>query len=312
LRSLEDEPWDTNNHPIEEVSVDPTEIGETAEKKLDAEVSGLFDEARDKLEKIDEKADRQKKQIVVELAKDLDDKIRTDSICMEIVDALRGQVSPRFIRECLDEKYKQKPRMQNARKQQKRLRRHQPDSIDNLAALPPLNQEAEPKKVVMLGVEGEAMLQEEEEEHDPDDEGDGGDAQSTITIESSTTKCDSLTQLEPPYPQEQQKEPEKPSTAYPNGNDLRGEDAEPEEDLEVPSQFIGQDEAAHAFTHNNKPDEPEGVILNFEFSMVFRDIRNHMATIFKNVGDRGNVWFSGKIDRKTGKVISAGFGRLNQ
>jgi hypothetical protein len=63
-------------------------------------------------------------------------KIRTDTICVEIVNQLRGQVSDRFIRECLDEKYKQKVRVENARKQQSKKDKE----TDKLAAVTPLNQ----------------------------------------------------------------------------------------------------------------------------------------------------------------------------
>ena len=111
MRNLEDAPWDTNNAPSTEEDdfVNPNETGETVDKKLDAEVSGLFEDARDELEKIDANAERQKKQIVIDLAKDLEGKIPTDSICMEIIDQLRGQVSERTsYAQCLDEKYKQK------------------------------------------------------------------------------------------------------------------------------------------------------------------------------------------------------------
>ena len=116
MKNFEDEPRDTNNAPNEDF-VDPTETGETVDKKLDAEVTGLFDEARDKLEKVNANARKQKKQIVVELAKDLEGKIAKDSISTEIATQLRGQVSPGFIRECLGEEYKQKHRIANARKQ---------------------------------------------------------------------------------------------------------------------------------------------------------------------------------------------------
>jgi hypothetical protein len=42
---------------------------------------------------------------------------KQDSICIESVTRLRGKVSSRFICECLDEKYKQKYRVENAKRQ---------------------------------------------------------------------------------------------------------------------------------------------------------------------------------------------------
>ena len=142
MKNFEDEPRDTNNAPNEDF-VDPTETGETAEKELDVDVTRLFDEARDNLKKVNTSARKQKKQIVVDLAKDLEGKIAKDSISTEIATQLRGQVSPGFIRECLGEEYKQKHRISNARKRQKL--QQEPESSEKLARLPLLNQEAKQK-----------------------------------------------------------------------------------------------------------------------------------------------------------------------
>ena len=97
---------------------------------------------------------------------------------------MRGQVSPGFIRECLGEEYKQKIRIANARKQKRP--QQEPDPIDDLAKATTPNQEAEKKKVIMLGVDGQAMLTGREED-DQVDEGED-EEQSTITTEPSTTK----------------------------------------------------------------------------------------------------------------------------
>jgi hypothetical protein len=63
--------------------------------------------------------------------------------------------SGKFIRQCLDEKYKQKSRVENARKQKKKEdgKNKQQEQIcnENLAALPPLNQEA---KEIAVDVHG--------------------------------------------------------------------------------------------------------------------------------------------------------------
>ena len=86
----------------------------------DAEISLLFYDAIIKLGKIDIRAKKEKKQITIRLAKDLDGKIRTDSISIEIVNQLRGKVYERFVHNCLEEKYKQKRQVENARKQNKK------------------------------------------------------------------------------------------------------------------------------------------------------------------------------------------------
>ena len=85
--------------------------------ELDEEISVLFEKARINLDKVDEQAKKEKKQIVKDLAEDLEGKIQIDTMCIEISNQLHDKVSKRTIRECLDEKYKQHHRVENARKQ---------------------------------------------------------------------------------------------------------------------------------------------------------------------------------------------------
>src|SRR3954470_7050848 len=51
----------------------------------DDEINSLFDDARKELAKVDENAKELKKNIVIKLAKKLEEKIRIDTICIEIV-----------------------------------------------------------------------------------------------------------------------------------------------------------------------------------------------------------------------------------
>jgi hypothetical protein len=64
------------------------------------------------------------------LAKDLEGKIPTDTISVEIVNQLRGRVSQQFIHNCLEMKYKQKHRIENAKKQKQAA-----VDIENLAVI---------------------------------------------------------------------------------------------------------------------------------------------------------------------------------
>ena len=92
----------------------------------------------------------------------------------------------------------------------------------------------------MLGVDGQAMLQEEEGD-EQDDEGED-EEQSTITTEPSITKDGVQTN----HRQEQQEEPEdfKYSYDYLNMKGPSLEDVEPEVEIEKPIQSIDQDETA--------------------------------------------------------------------
>lgn len=130
------------------------------EEKRGKELSKLFQNARDVMEKLEASVKRDKKQIVVKLARNLKSWIQIDTICIEIVTHLRGQVSERFIRHCLDERYKQKVRIENARKQ-KRQNSLNHNKDGKLAELVPLNHENGNSKVTLIETSGQALIQED-------------------------------------------------------------------------------------------------------------------------------------------------------
>ena len=121
------------------------------EKSNEEEISRCVKAAIEKLDKVDANAEKEKTQIVKDLAKDLEGNIPTDSICNEIVHQLHGKASPRLIRVCLDEKYKEKHRVANARKQKRK------ESIEDLAASVPLEQE-KPKQQIAATKNGKSVI----------------------------------------------------------------------------------------------------------------------------------------------------------
>jgi hypothetical protein len=321
VRNLGDESWDANNPPLEQEEAVANPTAES-EENHDAEVTRLFEDARDKLESIEASSKKQKRQIVVELAKSLEGKIATESICADIVSQLHGQVSAGFIRECLDEKYKQKHRLANARKQQKMQRKgqqHEPGSTEDLAKVTTLNQEDDKvkKELIILDVGGRAVPQENKDEQNDEAE---DDEQSSIPGASSTAKHGSLTEEQSHHSQEhQQQQQEEQGDAYnhdsPNNSPCLEDDegdAEPEEEFEVSLQPDGQDGTDDISAQNNKPNELKGDVMDFEFHMLYGRVSKYMAPLFQKIGDGGKVWFCGKIDKKTGKVISSSLGRLSQ
>src|SRR3954464_6430229 len=124
----------------------------------DDEINSLFDDARKELAKVDENAKELKKDIVKNLAKKLEGRIPTDTISIEIVNQLRGSVSERFVRECLPEKYKQKHKIENAKKQKKQKQ----EENNNLAAVTPLDN----KEVIIVDTDGRSssFLQRDDED----------------------------------------------------------------------------------------------------------------------------------------------------
>lgn len=307
-----------NSSPIEEdnVPANPVENVKSAEEKHDAEVTRLFEDARDKLEKVEANAIKQKRQIVVDLAKSLEGKVSIDSICMEIINQLRGQVSASFIRQCLDEKYKQKTRVENARKQQNR----QPKSkySEKLATVTSLNQEdGEDKKGVIVAEVGGNSQTTIQEDYNEEDERDNEQSVSNELPHKKdrnfAAQLTSIQEQEQQQPQNQYR-PHESEIKSPNSKDQHFDSVEPEDVPDDPSQMIAEDKTVltKSSIYNNESDNNNDHIIYFEFSLPYREISEHMRLLFRVIGNEGGVWFSGSIDKINGKVISSKIGRLSQ
>jgi hypothetical protein len=241
------------------------------------------------------------------LAKELEGKVETDTISKKIVKQLKDIVSPSFIRECLDEKYKQKVRVDNAKKKKQRL----PKEF-KLATLPVLNQEVKKKEVIVLDVDGRMSIQKDE-----------GEPPSTTTTDLDTMTTDR--NFDQPYHRlKSQQDQDLKSKKHIDYNHeptechgcqvLYDENIELKETLEKSSQLIIADKIAsvstvsthdnHAYTSND--------ILPFEFSVPYKDTQRYMQGLFQKTGGDRRVWFNGKINTKTGVVTSSNVGRINQ
>jgi hypothetical protein len=84
------------------------------------ELDKIETDAKKKIDKVEAETKKAKSQIVQKLARDLEGKIPTDEISSDIIHQLHGRVSQRLVHDCLDEKYKKKHRVENARKQKKK------------------------------------------------------------------------------------------------------------------------------------------------------------------------------------------------
>ncbi len=268
----------------------------------DKEITSLFDNARDKLRNVETHARIQKKQIVIDLAKDLDGKIPTDTISAEIVTQLHDQVSERFIHECLDEKYKQKSRVDNARKQKKEPK--EPQVISKLAALPPLNQEVEEddKKVIMLDTDGGITIQEDENDEPP--------TTTCSSIMDKTFTTESYQQ--PSQEQEIKKDIDSQEKECISSKDLSFENGQLKKVIEKSNQLIQSENMVSSTTLIKNNRDIIDNILSCEFFMLFKKIREYMTPQHSRIGDAGKIWFNVKIDRETGNVISSNFGRIDK
>jgi hypothetical protein len=245
---------------------------------IERQVSFLFESALDKLGKIDERSQKEKSQVVMELARDLEGKIPTDTICKEIVKRLpRGIASERLIRDCLDEKYKQIQWVENARKQKKKKIQ---ESSEDPAAPMPLNSEEklEGKTIVMAHyVNGKST-----EEHTSNLPSKHNNLLPDNNTNTLVTKISEQVGLENQF---QQVLPE-----CSNCLRLSTENRELMEALEK-TQLTTADKVKSA--------SQEDDILEFEIHLLKQEVLDYFGTD----GD-SKIWVSVKVDRKNRRVIS--------
>gem|GEM_PF-2868035 len=262
----------------------------------DEEISKLFEDAEHELEKVDSEAKGKKQQIILNLAEKLTGKISTDTICIEIVNQLHSQVSERFIRECLPEKYKQKFRVKNAKKQKKQRKEHK--VISKLAGVTPLNQEVkedededEKKQVMLVNAGGSTDLQ--------NDDSDELNSDSEHDVTSNSFKI-------PVYSQQPQsfQEEVKEDDGVLNYEELQSEKLNLNED-DNPSQVVGN---LNKLPENRNNTDTNNDDMNFEYSTSFGEIRERIEPLFSKLKDTAQISIHGIINKKTGKVGYLKFG----
>jgi len=272
----------------------------------DDEIDSLFDDARRKLDTVEKESKDKKKQIVVDLAKNLEGKIPTDTIAIEIVNQLRGSVSERFVRECLPEKYKQKHKVENAKKQKKLNQ----EENNNLAAETPLDN----KEVIIVDADGSmtsTFFKEDEDDQPSKTATDDPIDDKTFTRPSSSSQ-----QLEQEHNIKYDDSHSDNKIKDLDHNEFNNQNLIQDNILDKPSQLtdfsskeiITEEEAiTYKPSYDNDTDT-----LPFEYSKSYKEIRNYLTPLYSKIGDNGRIWFSGRINKNTGEVISHNFGRLNQ
>lgn len=147
------------------------------------EISLWVQVAIERLEKVDSDAKEKKTQIVKDLAKNLEGKIPTDRIANEIVHQLRGKVSERLIHSCLEKKYKEKYRVENAQKRKKKR------EVTAESAAPLLLEQEKPQQLmVAVTEEGKSVTIDETSKN--------REASISRTNESDSEKCPNCSELE--------------------------------------------------------------------------------------------------------------------
>jgi hypothetical protein len=91
---------------------------------------------------------------------------------------------------------------------------------------------------------------------------------------------------------------------------------------DVPSSFQSQSAEKYIQHGHGYGQLPEDLVryelqhinndsYGIEFSLPFNDVQSYASSTFKLNGGINNLWFNCVIDKKTGKVLSAGVGRLD-
>ena len=270
----------------------------------DREISWLFEEAKSQLDKIENNSKQHKKQVLKELAKSLETKIPLDSTCIEITNQFRGKISESFVRQSLDNKYKQSHRVENAKKQNKKQNpsKHS-ERVEKLASLSTLNQENRNDKIIVVEASGQSMIQENENTDNDSNKNSFEEKEITNEPHNIWTPPNLVSKTEP-QPVLKKKDHLDECAGC---QELQAKIIELSDALKKATQFVIADQP------NSQDKSLENSnIIQFEYSMVFDKMQKYLAQLFPKIHSYGDVWLKGQIDKKTGKVISIDFGRLNQ
>jgi myosin heavy subunit len=284
-------------------------------KASEDEISGLVQTAIQKLDHIETNAKKEKTRIVQGLAKDLEGKIPIDRIAVEIVHQLRHKVSERLIHDCLDEKYKQKHRVENARKQRKN------QSAEDLAAMVPLNNVnvERRKKEVVIDTSGNEIVEPQTSISERNDYNDRGNKViSQQVTHRDLTECEDceikeskIKELEDALRKTTQLTPADQITVD-KITQLQKELQERTRDLEDKTFQNAKllDELKQLNEIQSNGDSPvtnaHSDIIDFEFSLPYQVVQPYMAREFQ-LG-KNSVSFSVIVNVSTKKILSANVG----
>jgi hypothetical protein len=295
------------------------------------EIALLFRMATDKLDHVEANAKKEKQQIVRDLAGDLEKFRPIDRIASEIVEELREKVSKSVIYAALDERYKTSYRVQNARKRKK-------EKENNTGSLAPTS-ELKPLVVDSSGHSTQQLVSETYSSDAGDDNkdsepvninekqnvGDNTDTNSSPPVTREVTECEHC-QLKDSRIKELEDIVGKTTQLTPANQIAVGEDEttkqlQKELDERTRENTKLSDEVKHfreLQTEVHKDDNHNIANIavtnngHFEFSLLLGDIKYHLAALYPRIGDAGKVWFSGKLDKDTGNILSIRFGRIGE
>ncbi|CAN5865346.1 hypothetical protein BH23THE1_BH23THE1_13550 [soil metagenome] len=290
----------------------------SVEKTIEKDFSLFFRDSIDELNRLNKEesnTQNKKKQVVIEVAKrlELEGKVPIDTICMIVIKNLQDVLKPRSIREYLPEKYKPLHKVNNAKKQ--KSIQIESISVDNLAAVPPLNrEEVVDIDTIVIDTKDKISIEEKEAES----------IQPFSPVDISMTDADLVTSFEshptimsdtPP----QQQDP-KIVTSITRCGECPKKDIiidnkdckilELTEIIEKSNQFTTAEKlVAKKDSDDNK--EAMGDIIEFECPKTYREVSEYIKPFF-SMGNYVKIYFRVRINATTRKILSFDFGKLDQ
>jgi hypothetical protein len=272
--------------------------GKTIERDLELKYKDQIERLRN-LVKEGEENQKTMKQIISEIAGDLEkeEKVPLNQISTITTKILKDIVSRRYINECLDDKYKNTTRSENARKQNKNKPGHMTDGQGS-EELVPLNHEIGEKETI--SIVGNDQITFESTENDVKVKPKDISMVSTNIVNSSSLE----------FLDEYGKNSDKnDSTKESIISDQMDEINQLREALRKSIQF---NTAASSTKSSEKKNTFEVHVIEGEFSMKFHKMQKYLADLLSKIGSSGDVWLKFKYDIDEKEVIYADFGRLNK
>lgn len=245
---------------------------------------------------------KKKKQIVLDLAKrlEMEGEVPLDDICMIITKNLQGVLKDRTIREYLPDKYKSSYRSMNAKKQ--RPAQSEPVTMDNLAAVPPLNRE-EADDIDTLVIDSKNKISIDKEASIRPFSPVDISLIDTDLVRSS--ECRSSLKSDTPPPPQQQEEPKIVTSITKCPECIKKDMIIGNQDCKI-LQLTEIVEKSEKFVSADKLVDNKKI--PFEFDISPEELRKKMHEIFNLLGDKVKVRFKGIVDISTGETILLFYG----
>jgi hypothetical protein len=254
---------------------------------------------------------------------------------MEIIIQLRGSVSERLIHECLEEKYKQPHRVKNARKR---------INDKNLAAKALLNHRTQNEKV-LIDTQDNQLVSNDTINNTADDFAFASNSSNNdynydqtkteIThqkaIDDDVNTKDDYRELLLKYKKlkEELKKAAEDRQIESNEKDNKISKLELEhkqlnqdikdkvaENIDLQKQIDYLNKQLENQANNNKTNidnlvSPKNEVIDFEYSMPWEQLHTYLNFIYKS-GSPLRIWFNGRINKQTDRVIAAYLGRTSE